>query len=178
MGGAGAVWHYLFAAQLPGEGISISPQDLLLPASADAEFIAVPIVATGGVWPAVKVGADVQLVSAKAPLTVATPSDSASESGVVPFVYYVLAPRLHSGFAIVGEPAKAVPASRQRICSMSGDLDLQVELCGVAGEEVRLAYIAPNSTTLAETKCVLNSKGRAVATCAVQQCACGSIAII
>merc|ERR1712187_22731 len=104
-------------------GIRISPQDLLLPASADAEFIAVPVVATGGAWPAVKVGTDVQLVSAKAPLNVTTPGPSlSSDSGVqsaVSFVYHVLAPRLHSGFAIVGELAKAVPASRQRICSMS-----------------------------------------------------------
>ena len=292
------VWHYLVGADVfPAGGIDVFPADLLVNASGGlggggCSFAAVPIVATGGAWPAMAVGQSVlgdiddvtplNLDPPRAPtpppspgpgpapgpsFPCTSPSGSATEycahdgfycdggartlahqggealaackalcdadancncvshsgsprhagencrayhgasaltaSGggydafvkpdfsasslraregaaeaapVTAFGYWVLAPRLSSGFAIVGELAKAVPASRQRLCAMSsGAAAVAVTLCGGAAEVVELAYVAPGGEDLAAVTCTLGGDGRASVACSASTglCSCG-----
>ena len=283
------VWHYVIAADtFPADGINVYPADLLVNASGSAggsgsSFAAVPIVATGGAWPAMAVGESVRSdIDNATPLNLnppgqtpipppspgppsfpcTSPSGSATEycehdgfycggaervlaheggeelaackalcdadancncvshgtkagqncrvyhgaselihsnSGysafvkpdfvhepatavepaalaaapVTAFEYWLLAPRLRSGFAIVGDLSKAVPASRQRLCAMSSSATtVFVTLCGGVAESVTMAYVAPGDRKLAAVACTLGTGGRASVQCTVSTRTC------
>ena len=95
--------------------------------------------------------------------------------GEVPFALWMLAPRLRSGFALLGELEKVVPASRQRICAVAADAtSATATLCGSAGEAVQFAYVAPGTAHIAAVQCTLGGDGRATVACnsASGRCSC------
>jgi hypothetical protein len=109
--------------------------------------------------------------------------------GTTPFSYWVLAPFLESGFAIVGELAKVVPAAKQRISAIESDpTSTSVELMGKPSEKVAISYVyasagAPGNAKgkeaevevgLSEVECIMHENGEAKVTCkaATRACLC------
>ena len=83
--------------------------------------------------------------------------------GMADFGLVHAAPVFGNGWAYLGEPAKFVPVAEARTRSISEDAaGVSVELRGAAGEEVELAFYAPNGTVMA-VDCVLDEAGAATA---------------
>jgi hypothetical protein len=79
--------------------------------------------------------------------------------GAGDFRLYHVAPRLANGWAYLGELSKFVPVSEARTRSLSFDAaGVAVSLAGAAGEEVGVAFLAPNGTVVA-AGCVLSAAG-------------------
>ena len=70
-----------------------------------------------------------------------------------------VAPRLANGWAYLGELSKFVPVTEARTRSLSFDAaSVAVALAGAAGEEVGVAFLAPNGTVVS-AECVLSAAG-------------------
>ena len=79
--------------------------------------------------------------------------------GAGDFHLYHVAPRLANGWAYLGELSKFVPVTEARTRSLSFDAaGVAVSLAGAAGEEVGVAFLAPNGTVVA-AGCVLSAAG-------------------
>ena len=89
----------------------------------------------------------------------------------VDFVVWHTAPVFSNGWALLGELAKWVAISPQRVASIeASNSELEVQLVGAPGEAVRLS--AYNTATLATSSldCVLDAAGRATAAFAAGLC--------
>ena len=79
--------------------------------------------------------------------------------GAGDFHLYHVAPRLANGWAYLGELSKFVPVTEARTRSLSFDAaSVAVALAGAAGEEVGVAFLAPNGTVVS-AECVLSAAG-------------------
>ena len=79
--------------------------------------------------------------------------------GAGDFRLYHVAPRLANGWAYLGELSKFVPVAEARTRSLSFDAaSVAVALAGAAGEEVVVAFLAPNGTVVS-AECVLSAAG-------------------
>jgi len=90
----------------------------------------------------------------------------------IPFNYYIIAPVLSNGWSALGEVAKFVPMSKQRVSSISvAQTSLSVVLSGASGEQLTFAAVSPQGSII-QTPCTLSSAGTATVFCQISSCSC------
>lgn len=150
-------WYYVFAAKMTSS-YSLTPwPDISVNQSFVNHSLVTVKLASARVVNGTKVvffasstePLDIQITDLNTPLIIEQMMNStnSSECGqTVPFDYYMMVQRQVSGWAVLGELDKFVPANKQRIVSMeSGDVgnDIVVKINGPPGETVTLSFIPP-----------------------------------
>ncbi|XP_062503496.1 uncharacterized protein LOC134180364 [Corticium candelabrum] len=129
---SGLHWHHVFAADLVSE-FSFSPNDLLdfhPPTQSPTSWVAYPH----------------NMSSNPIPFDQSHPI-KLPVCGRADFGLWHIAPMLENGWFLLGELDKFVPVSQQRIISIATtNIEIQVELAGVPGEQVSISFWNPSSS--------------------------------
>lgn len=128
------------------------------PAAAAASYLAVSLPeAWAGAAPSIR------LVDAAAPLSVDPSATAPPGPGALPYGYWLLVPIGKSGWALLGELSKVVPASAQRIQSVTDQPGnpFSAVLVGAPGEVVTISAVdtAGSSVIVQSATCTLDAAG-------------------
>eukprot|EP00118_Oscarella_pearsei_P011149 m.72771 g.72771 ORF g.72771 m.72771 type:complete len:798 (+) comp35812_c0_seq1:25-2418(+) len=171
-------WYYVFAADLEADFV-VYPEDVADGLEAET-LVAFQLMAIDVNHSGRKIAGTPQMdvipFSRDKPLVIQRMPKAHDTGGcgrTVPFVFYLISPRLSNGYALIGELAKLVPLNRQRVFSVSADGDdqLVVGLRGSDDEKVTFSVIYPNSTLIDSIECIFNA-GKVDIHCGDSKCKC------
>ena len=167
------IWYYILAADLKADFV-VYPDDLA-DGMALKSLVAVQLMSVDGEN---GLSDDVKVIqfSNDHPLKIAAASAAHNDS-LVSFTFYLISQRLASGHVLLGELAKLVPLSRQRVYSVDshGSSTLDIGLRGVINEKVVFSLIQPNSTEVDSVECLFADEESMTIECESANCKCKTV---